>query len=209
MLFKLSDKIKVETETIDNSNLFFIDNFYENPNLVKQFIISNKPLYHKSDDFFTYNGIYFHDMRHKIECQEVEKVYLYLQTLCNQRVSSTKSVITNYFNFLNCKFNNYSDNYWWPHYDKGYTAIVYLNEDDFECGTNLYENLNKDSEPPKIPEHYCPWRKKNNFRLIKTLTPKFNRLVMFDALKFCHGMNISNNKYEKDFRLNQVLFFNE
>lgn len=204
MLFKLSDKIKVETETIDNSNLFFIDNFYANPKLVRNYILSNKPSYHKSKDIITYNGIYFTDMRHDIENEEIKNVYEYLQNLCNRNALSS-NILTNYFTFTESNFNNYTDNYWWPHYDSGYTAIIYLNEGEDNCGTNLYENLDK--KLPKVPEHYCPWRSKNKFNLIKTLRSKFNRLVMFDALKFCHGMNICDDRYQSEYRLNQVLFF--
>ena len=64
------------------------------------------------------------------------------------------------------------------------------------------------NEPPNYPEHYKPWRSKENYRLIETLEPKFNRMVLFDGLKFFHGMNICNDDYFSDqYRMNQVLFF--
>ena len=94
------------------------------------------------------------------------------------------------------------------HQDPGYNGIVYLNKDDTESGTNLYENLCPEEEPPYCPEHYQPWRPKSSFRVVESLKPKYNRLVLFDGFRFPHGMNIVNNDYfGEEFRMNQVFFF--
>ena len=46
--------------------------------------------------------------------------------------------------------------------------------------------------------------------MIKSLPPKYNRLVLFDGYKFPHGMNIVNNHYFSDeYRINQVFFFDD
>ena len=103
--------------------------------------------------------------------------------------------------------NPYEETYWWPHHDPGYTALIYLNKDDTENGTNLYRNLCPEKEPPKIPEHSEPWRPKERFELLKSLKPRYNRLVLFDGNKFLHGMNICDQRYYEYFRINQALFF--
>ena len=69
--------------------------------------------------------------------------------------------------------------------------------------------------PSLTPDTICP--DVNSFqinaegyedKLLKTLKPKYNRLVLFDAKKFLHGMQICNDVYLKDsFRMNQVMFF--
>ena len=104
------------------------------------------------------------------------------------------------------EFNNFQDNYWWPHRDYGYTGIVYFTE---EGGTNLYSDETTDDKDNMIVnEHYAPWRTKSDYELLKTLEPKYNRFVFFDGLKFLHGMDISTNRYfNGERRKNQVYFF--
>jgi hypothetical protein len=78
---------------------------------------------------------------------------------------------------------------------------------DISSGTNLYENIIPEKHLDGF-EHYIPWRSKTNYKLIKTILPKYNRLVLFDAKKFLHGMNICNDDYfENHYRFNQVFFF--
>ena len=105
------------------------------------------------------------------------------------------------------RFNDYKNNFWHPHTDTGYTALIYFNKNDSECGTNLYRNTSPDTEN-NVGEHVVPWRSKSKWKIIKTLKPKFNRCVLFDGDFFPHGMHIPNDKYFKDeYRLNQVVFF--
>ena len=74
-------------------------------------------------------------------------------------------------------------------------------------GTNLYENLDPDNESSQCHEHSSPWRSKNKFRIVKTLYPRYNRMVLFDGSKFFHGMNICNDDYfGENYRFNQVFF---
>ena len=61
-----------------------------------------------------------------------------------------------------------------------------------------------------LTEHHQPWRTKNDFKVLKHLEPKFNRLVFFDGYKFLHGMNIVNDRYfSNEYRKNQVFFFKD
>ena len=104
------------------------------------------------------------------------------------------------------KFNNYVDNYWWPHTDVGWNGIVYFHD---EWGTNLYSPNHLDITD-NINEHYQPWRSKEKYTLLKSLEPAYNKLVLFDGKKFPHGMNVTNEKYfGKKSRNNQVFFFDD
>ena len=84
--------------------------------------------------------------------------------------------------------------------------FVYFN-DDVENGTNIYYERNKQE---MLTEHHQPWRPKGDFRVLKHLQPKFNRLVFFDGFKFLHGMNIKNKRYfSEEYRNNQVFFYKQ
>ena len=170
------------------------------------------PIVWKENEKPSYNQIYFDDRRHSLKSQQIKKVYNFLSKICNQlHVGNDNDLIlTNFTKFKNSNFNDYKNNYWWPHVDRGYNGILYLNKLDCESGTNLYKNLNPEKEPPNEPEHYQPWRNKSNYELIYSIVPKYNRMVLFDGLKYPHGMNICNDDYfSNEYRMNQVFFFSK
>jgi len=209
-MFEISKNLKVNIQILDNSKIFIIDNFYEYPDKIVDHILSFPSEYHKN--FLpSYNGIHFEDRRHVIENFEIHNVYSFLEDICCQKSKYPKNLIfTNYTKFGDNQFNDYENNYWWPHIDYGYTAIVYMNRGDCISGTNLYLNICPDLEPPNVPEHLEPWRPRERFEVIKSLEPSYNRLVLFDAKKFVHGMNVCNSDYfGYTHRLNQVFFFQE
>ena len=112
--------------------------------------------------------------------------------------------MTNQTRFCKIDFNDYRNNYWYPHQDEGFNGIIYFNK-DCECGTNLYENI---SDEESENEHFKPWRSREHYRFLKHIEPKYNKLVLFDGFKFLHGMNIINDRYfSKEYRKNQVFFF--
>jgi hypothetical protein len=214
-MFELNDNITIKEYLVEDSYVYIVDNFYKNPEEIVNFLLENEPEFHKIDEYPSFNSIYFEDRRHFIESDEVIKVYEYLSKICKQNISSNgNEIITNFFKLNKNSFNDYINNYWFPHTDYGYTAIIYLNENDFYSGTNLYKNLNPSEYPPtgilQTPEHYEPWKNKKNFELIHSIEPKYNRMVLFDGFKFFHGMNICNHDYfEETYRMNQVLFFQD
>jgi hypothetical protein len=157
----------------------------------------------------SHNGIYFEDRKHQIQSKEIHQAYFFLQRLCHQKIHCLNDIDTNMTRFKRDSFNDYVNCYWSPHRDIGYTAVVYLNPNDNQSGTNLYGSLDPEHEPvDEYSEHYFPWRPKNKYKLLKTLNPKYNRMVMFDGRRFLHGANICNEDYfDQTYRLNQVYFF--
>ena len=210
-IFDINPTIKIEKEILDNKPIYKIENFYKNPFKVKELILSSNSLVHKFDQKPSYNQIYFDDRRAIIASEKINLVYKFLGKLCNQNpLDKFENYITaNLFKLYTNPFNDYKNNYWWPHIDEGYTGILYLNHDS-EYGTNLYKIINHDEEPqpPICNEHYSPWRKKNNYEIIKSIKPNFNKMVLFDANYFFHGVDICGKRYFKsEYRLNQVFFF--
>jgi hypothetical protein len=209
-MFEINFDFTVEEKIINGSPIYIIDNFYKDVDLVLELFSSVDPRIHKENEKPSFNQIHFDDRRHSFSSQKIIKVYDFLSNICGQKPNLNKnSVLTNCIRFKKNSFNDYQNNYWWPHIDFGYNGIVYLNKNDVESGTNLYESLTSNTEPLNYPEHYQPWKSKSNYKLIHTIKPKFNRLVLFDGLKFLHGMNICNDDYfGNKYRINQVFFFN-
>lgn len=208
-IFEINQNIVLEAQLLNDSKLYVIDDFYKHPEKVLNIFLSVPPKIHKKNQKSSYNQIYFDDRRHRLKSDKISHVYKFLSSLCDQKsVLGDDAVVTNFTRFKTSAFNNYKQNYWWPHIDEGYTGILYLSNDT-ESGTNLYNVLNY-TKDFNDNEHYKPWRNKEDYQILMSLESKFNRMVLFDALKFCHGMNICNQKYFSDeYRINQVFFFSE
>lgn len=209
-IFDLNEKAVVIRERFMGSNLYYIDDFYKTPDVIVDYLNKTPSAIHHPDPYVQHkslNGIYFEDRRHVIESEEILKVYDHLSSICGQKSLNRGIIITNYSKFLKNDFNNFKDNYWHPHCDNGYNGIVYLNKCDNTCGTNLYKLIHHD-ESEEIHEHIKPWRSKRDWKTLRTITAVYNRCVLFDGLKFWHGMHIPNDRYfGEEYRLNQIFFF--
>lgn len=207
-MFEINQNPTIKEKTIEGTKIYFIDKFYANPDeIVEYFLTTETPLW-KNFESPSLNGIYFEDRRHLIHSDEIIKVYKFLENLCGSKPNKENLITTNLTRFKKSDFNDYENNYWWPHRDTGYNGIVYLNKDNSSSGTNFYKNLDPLNEPPKCPEHYLPWRPKTKYELITTIESQYNQLVLFDGSKILHGMNICNNDYfSNTYRLNQAFFF--
>lgn len=211
-MFEIREGIEIKIEYLYGSKIFIIDDFYKDPDSIVKFLMCHEPELWKVDEEYqpSHNGIYFEDRKHQIQSKEIHKVFYFLQSLCRQKIHYIDDIDTNVTRFKKDDFNDYHNNYWCPHTDIGYTGIVYLNKGDTQSGTNLYECLVPNEPPEEYSEHYYPWRPKERYKLLKTLEPKYNRLVMYDGFKFLHGMNICNDDYfGETYRLNQVYFFEQ
>ena len=202
-------EINNKNYTVDicnGTNVYTIHDFYKYPDKIVDFIIDYEPHYHKGNVKPSFNGVAFHDWRHRIKVDDLKEVVNFLQSICKQKPLFDKWVYTNCFKLVDKKFNNYRDNYWWPHEDYGYTSLVYLNKFSYP-GTNLYSPVT----PPNYNqiEHYVPWQSKKNWVLKKNLIAEYNKLVLFDGLNNPHGMDISSDLFYHHIRLNQVFFFEQ
>ena len=198
-------KIAVVKESI----VYVADNFYKDPYTIASFINDSPKLVHKREQQPSLNMVHFKDERH---CLHVEQLYPLIKDLEGFTNSKFKDFGSGGTLFSNCQmwydneYNNFKENYWWPHLDFGWTAIIYLNDDE-NCGTNLYEVSDDVLEQNKTTEHGQPWRSKKLWQKLYTIPSKFNRLVLFRAKDLYHGADINSKKYSENYRINQVMFF--
>lgn len=203
-LFETNDFSNIKIEEFQDSKIYVMDNFYKYPEQILYYLLHVKePALWKGHETPSYNGKYFLDLRHSFDDDRFITVGKKLSEICGQFSRAPGTVKTNCIKFLNHDFNDYKNNYWAPHKDLGYTALIYLNYQT--TFTNFYEQIQDDIW--NSPEHFEPWRSKEKYKVIKKLEGTFNRLIMYDGSKFLHGMDISNNAFFNEFRLNQVLFF--
>jgi hypothetical protein len=211
-IFKINEDSKIYVDYIEkdvkSSKFYVIDNFFEDPDFIVNYLSKNPPSVWKEKESPSYNTIYFDDLGHNIEnVEDIIPVYDLLENLSGQKSKSYGNIYTNFFKFKNHDFNNYNKNFWYPHIDSGYTGIVYLNKNDLYNGTNIYRQ--RDSNYVQNPiEHYKPWVSKEYFDLLLTIPPNYNRLFLFNGYQYTHGMNIYNDRYSYDeYRMNMVFFF--
>ena len=212
-MLKLNKKLDVEVEEFYGSNIYYIHDFYQDPDSIKEGLDSIESVFFKTTfdtDEGTNNGLHFEDRRHHIETNEIKFITKVLSNLCGQDPFDDKNFVTNVHRFTKSDFNNYQDHYWWPHKDTGYNALIYFNKGDKECGTNLYEMIDENEFEirKEKSEHGISWRKKEKWKVLKHIEPEYNMCVLFDGLKFWHGMNICNDRYFGDeYRVNQFVQF--
>ena len=186
---------------VQGSPVYIIDDFYKYPEEVEDLFWENELRYHKEGDP-GYNGKLFHDMRHHFPNEDLWEVGEYLLDVCGAKYhGSGRDCLSNVFEY---EGNDHIDNYWYPHLDAGYTALIYFEG----TGTNLYATPNQFEveDCDSIPEHVKPWRSKEDYELLLTFEGKYNRLVLFNGKKFYHGADIY---YSPVKRFNQVLFFTD
>jgi len=200
MKFKLGNH-KITTHDLNGSKIYTIENFYENPEEVLGFFKSKEAGFHKSDTYNSFNRIMFEDRRHRFYFEDFELVEYYVASIVNQIPKNKGLLLSNQFQFKNRPFNDYKNKYWIPHTDFGYNAIVYF--DDSE--TNLYKQL-LDHDFNKLPEHQVCWVDKKYYEIIHTIKGSYNTCIAFDGT-IPHGQNIDSDKFIKEKRLTQPIFF--
>lgn len=208
-IFEHNDLSNMREEKFEDSIIYYMDDFYKYPDKVLEWLLKNQPSLHKENEHPSYNGIYFEDRRHVIQTDYLQVLTSNLESVLNQKVFYKNLLLTNFTKFRISEFNDYQNNFWWPHKDVGYTCLIYFNDfkDEF-AGTNLYKKVSEKPIDESIPEHFQPWQPKTDWEIIYTMNSKFNRFVAFDGLKYYHNMNIFDDRFFYDvYRMNQVLFF--
>jgi len=183
-------------------------NFYTNPSLILEKILNISPYYHKNDSL-TFNGRYFYDLRHEGHFDKLNEIVEYFEKLSGQKLNHPESnIITNFQRWAPDKFNDYKNCYWWPHYDNGYTLLIYLNHDNKENGLNLYADsdyIKKQFE--YFHEHLNPWQNKKHYKLLRHIKTPFNTAIFFNAKKLLHSCAVNELNYIENHRLSQAMFF--
>ena len=200
---------------------FQIDNFYDNPGFIMDMILSGPP--NQVITEHPLHGDEFYDLRHHREEPTLKKYTDQVVELLDDpnfevyKENGVDILDTNFMRWKKSDWNNYEENFWFPHLDNGWVCLVYLNEAETN-GTNIYED--KYGSIYKYggrvtQEDRDPWKPKSDFEVVDYLAPKFNRGFLFDAAKIPHGAAVDDETYffteaERDYgkhRLNQALFF--
>ena len=201
-MFELNKNLEVKEDFLLGSKIYTVDNFYKDPEEVSDYLFNREVPLWKLEERPSYNSVYFNDRRLIQTDFRLYDVYNFLSGLCGMSYD-LPTIFTNITRFSNNDFNDYENCFWWPHLDNGYNGIVYFSD---ECGTCLYEDLGVDGD---TVEHREPWRPKDNYKVLETLVPKYNRMVLFDGM-IPHGMNICSDRYfGEEYRKNQVFFFDK
>jgi hypothetical protein len=209
-LFEFDNIEKIDIETIDGSNIYTIDNFFKDPDSILKYLLATPPFIHKGNERPSFNTIHFFEGRHIINDPQIGAIQQKLKSICGGTELQTNQICSNVASFNDPVFNDYKNNYWWPHTDFGYNCLIYMNKFETD-GTNIYEEVSPEDRKylreNKINEHQAPWRSKRFYNIIKTIPAKYNRLVMFDGKKFLHNMAINDDTFFHQYRLNLALFF--
>jgi hypothetical protein len=206
-MFTINSNLTVKNGVVYNTNFFIIDNIFKDPYTIRETIIKNEPDYlWKGEQKPSYNGKYFVDKRQRFQHDSIGQIQHLISNLCKQECMSRNTLFTNMTLFVDRSFNDYKNNFWWPHKDHGYNGIVYMDLEN-NSGTNLYKT-NKTTINNYNPgiEHYDSWKSKEDFDLIYTFESKFNRLVVFDG-NIPHGMAIDSDTFFNKPRINLVSFY--
>ena len=209
-MFEFNNIEKIDIETIDGSNIYTIDNFFKDPESIVEYLLSTPPFVHKGHERPSFNTIHFFEGRHVIANPQIGVIQKTLAAIFGGNELQTNQICSNVASFKDPIFNDYKNNYWWPHRDLGYNCLIYMNKLDMD-GTNIYHEVSPEDgvylRENKINEHQAPWRSKKFYSIIKTIPAKYNRLVMFDGKKFLHNMAINDDTFFHQYRLNLALFF--
>tara|TARA_Y100000015_G_scaffold34764_1_gene35166 strand:+ start:293 stop:985 length:693 start_codon:yes stop_codon:yes gene_type:complete len=217
-IWEHNDLSNIHVEDFEDSKIYWMDDFYKHPDLVFEHITREQPplwKYDEDDEYLmvgTFNAKCFEDRRWIIPAPGLELAHAALSKIFGQETDDQGNAVTNHIRFYadekSKKINDYKNMWWYPHYDAGYNAIVYLNkaEDGTELGTSLYKELKPDPVSG-FHEHMRPWIDKSYFERIKSFKSKYNRLVAFDGFKYKHGMAVEDDRWFYETRVNQTMFF--
>jgi|APCry1669192269_1035402.scaffolds.fasta_scaffold30178_2 hypothetical protein len=211
-MWQFNEITHIGVEELQSSKIYVIDDFFKNPHDIVSYLTSdtNRPALHKSWEVPSHNNIEFFEGRHRIQHPDILPLQKTLLEICGSSGPASDVMYSNLANFYNREFNDYTNNYWWPHRDSGWNCLIYLNDVEV-AGTNLYTETADDQEYIRvhaIKEHHEPWRSRSKYNVIKTLNCKYNRLVMFDGKKFLHGLAMTDDTFFRITRMNVAMFFN-
>ena len=106
-VFDINDNLVTNTHNINGSSVYFIDNFYKNPDELVKLLKNTKCGLHKSEENPSFNGVYFEDKRHKFKHDGMNKVSKTISEIIGQPVlHDTNQVMTNISTYKSTEFND-------------------------------------------------------------------------------------------------------
>ena len=87
-MFEIKESYDVRVDYVYDSPIYTIDDFYQDPDSIVEFLMSqDAPLWKMEEEFKpSHNEIYFEDRKHQIESSEIESAYYFLQSICKQKI---------------------------------------------------------------------------------------------------------------------------
>ena len=111
-MFRLNNRLQIKQETLQESVIYYIDNFYLHPEKVEEYIFDKDTPLHKIEQKPSYNNIHFEDRRLIKEDERLRSVVDFLSQICNQK-PETHCIVTNMQRFSANDFNDYKNYVWW------------------------------------------------------------------------------------------------
>ena len=198
-MWQLNMETEVQITNLRGSKIYTIDNVFEEPNKLKRYLFNRRTALLQGTPWVENGEEYFKGRYTDFEDKACPIIWL-ASNLCSQPPSYHGGFMTNVESWRKSEYNDYKNNYWFPHLDNGYTCIVYFNEGS---GTNLYDPSTKEEDWFKQsmkdkPDVINPWVKRSKIKVIKKLKSKYNRMVLFDGNKFPHSSTVDDAKYFED-----------
>ena len=81
MMFKLNNRLQIKRETLQESVIYYIDNFYLHPKEVEEYLFDKDTPLHKIEQKPSYNNIHFEDRRLIKEDERLRSVVDFLSQI--------------------------------------------------------------------------------------------------------------------------------
>jgi tRNA U38,U39,U40 pseudouridine synthase TruA len=210
MIFQTNSFETIKKETYRGTELYIMDNFFVDPDAVVNYLKQHSYPLHKQHLNPTHNGEFFFERRYQLKDDNFDSGWLESQSKFENLnvgvLQNPGKVLTNAFKLTRNEINDYKNNYWWPHTDKGYACVIYLNHYDGP-GTNFYGEHSFDVFSKNENTHSAPWRSRKKYTLDRILNARYNRMVLFNGNKIMHSMALDDDIWFDEERLTIVCFF--
>lgn len=203
-------EINSNFEPIFNNNVLIIDNWYKNLNYL-QLILANSAVPKWKSSETGKNFVDYYDCRLSLSCRCSDEIFATNNKKLTELISyffhKENLSLASYpfdFNFFRHKKNNVRKNLqMFPHTDPYINCIVYI--DNFSNGGTAFYDI----ENLKNEEHKNLMYDISSIKLKKIIPAKPNRLVIFEGNEFHGGYIDNHNVYFENWRINQIIFFQE
>tara|TARA_R100001082_G_scaffold16363_2_gene8247 strand:- start:321 stop:968 length:648 start_codon:yes stop_codon:yes gene_type:complete len=208
--FYFNKEWKVSITPYKNSGILFIENVYEHPYKVYEYLKSIPIKSHKESTPKSHNGKSFYDGQHyannswddgrAILFQEIVKLY-------QVKAPDIFPPQSMYNQFRLLEDHPGHEYFFCPHTDNHVNFCLYLNPDVGDsAGTVLYSQVDKDFKFYRGLEHEEPWQTEERFKPELCIMSKFNCAVCFPG-HLLHAQNIMDNRFKHKTRFTEVAFF--